>query len=131
MPSSNATSTSSRSSDVPVEAPACSNLVILRGVVSADLTDRALPSGSVVVQFDVRTAASSVNVSWADPPTDARAAILLGAEVVVIGTVQRRFFRVGGATQSRTEVVADQVIPARRTRSVRSAIAAAALSLGD
>ncbi len=54
-----------------------------------------------------------------------------GEPIVVIGTVQRRFFRVGGATQSRTEVVADQVIPARRVRSVRSAIAAAARSLGD
>jgi single-strand DNA-binding protein len=124
-------------SNMPDASAVCSNLVVLRGVVNAEVVERALPSGGVAVQFDVRTPASppssstSVNVSWIDPPADARAAILLGEQVVVIGTVQRRFFRVGGATQSRTEVVAAKVLPARRTRSVRSAIAAAARSLGD
>lgn len=128
--------------NMPPASTVCSNLVVLRGVVNADVVERELPTGGVAVQFDVRTAATSappaspvsstsVNVSWIDPPADARAAILLGEQVVVIGTVQRRFFRVGGATQSRTEVVAAKVIPARRARSVRSAIAAAARSLGD
>ena len=42
-----------------------------------------------------------------------------GAEVVVVGSVRRRFFRAGGATQSRTEVVAEQVVAARRGRDVR------------
>ena len=45
----------------------------------------------------------------------------MGVDVVVIGTVRRRFFRVGGATQSRTEIVADVVIPARRRRRVETA----------
>ena len=129
--------------NMPPASNVCSNLVVLRGVVNADVVERELPSGGVAVQFDVRTPAASstspassvsstsVNVSWIDPPADACAAILLGEQVVVIGTVQRRFFRVGGATQSRTEVVAAKVIPARRARSVRSAIAAAARSLGD
>ena len=96
-----------------------------------------LPSGSVAIQFDVRTPSgprhrpvrSTCRGSIRQPTLGRRS--LLGEQVVVIGTVQRRFFRVAGATQSRTEVVADQVIPARRARSVRSAIAAAARSLGD
>jgi single-strand DNA-binding protein len=139
-PTADATShrvSSKRSSAAVGPPPARSNLVILRGVVTADGVDRQLPSGSVAMQFDVRTTAhgdlpaSAVNVSLVDPAADARAAVQRDEHVVVIGTVQRRFFRVGGATQSRTEVVADLVVPARRTRAVRSAIAAAARSLGD
>ena len=33
-----------------------------------------------------------------------------GAEVAVLGRVRRRFFRAGGLTQSRTEVVASRVV---------------------
>ena len=40
------------------------------------------------------------------------------AEVVVAGRVRRRWFRSGGATQSRTEVVAVEVLPARSTKRV-------------
>ncbi len=102
---------------------------------------RTLPSGAVAVQFDVRTSlgdradgapvVATVPVSWIDPPEAARAALESGDDIVVIGSVNRRFFRVGGATQSRTEVVAETVVPMRRTRSVRSAIARAIDSLGD
>ena len=31
----------------------------------------------------------------------------------MVGRVRRRFFRAGGVTQSRTEVVADEVVPTR------------------
>jgi single-strand DNA-binding protein len=111
------------------------NLVVLRGTVSGDIVDRELPSGSIAVQFDVRTdtggSATSVNVSWIDPAAVDRSALVVDDAFVVIGSVKRRFFRVGGATQSRTEVLADKVIPARRTRSVRAAVAAASRSLGE
>ena len=50
------------------------------------------------------------------------ACLVDGNELVVVGTVQRRFFRVGGATQSRTEVVAESVIPARRRKQVDAAL---------
>jgi single-strand DNA-binding protein len=49
--------------------------------------------------------------------------------VVVVGSVRRRFFRVGGATQSRTEVVADRVVAARRAREVRRMLGAASVLL--
>ncbi|HSM65781.1 MAG TPA: hypothetical protein VK860_05715 [Ilumatobacteraceae bacterium] len=104
------------------------NLVVLRGAVRGERTERRLPSGSIVVQFDVTTVlfvdgrhhSVSVPVAWTDP-ADA-ASVVAGAEVVVTGTVRRRFFRVGGATQSRTEVVADAVIPVRRRAQVARAL---------
>ena len=43
----------------------------------------------------------------------------------MVGSVRRRFFRAGGTTQSRTEVVAEKVLPARRGRDVRRALDAA------
>lgn len=115
------------------------NLVVLRGAVVAPPQPRTLPSGSVVVQFDVRTSlgpdgtggAASVPVSWPDPPAADLDSVTAGKEVTVIGSVQRRFFRVGGATQSRTEVVVETLVPDRRKRTVRSAIARAVESLGD
>jgi single-strand DNA-binding protein len=91
---------------------------------------RVLPSGSVVVQFDVSTIVSSrgvssntsVPVAWVDPSSGSMACLVDGNELVVVGTVQRRFFRVGGATQSRTEVVAEAVIPLRRRKQVEAAL---------
>jgi single-strand DNA-binding protein len=115
------------------------NVVLLKGYVRGDSTSRALPSGSTVVQFDVatsivdgaRTSTVSVPVAWTDPSVSALAAVTDGSEVVVIGTGRRRFFRVGGATQSRTEVVVDSVIPARRRRTVATALEAVAARLAS
>jgi single-strand DNA-binding protein len=45
---------------------------------------------------------------------------------VVTGRVRRRFFRSGGATASRTEVVAERVIPARQVVRVAKALACVA-----
>ena len=52
----------------------------------------------------------------------ALAAAEIGREVVVVGRVRKRFYRAGGATQSRTEVVAARVVPARRRSQVNKAI---------
>jgi single-strand DNA-binding protein len=49
---------------------------------------------------------------------DNAAALSTDDEVVVIGRVRKRFFRVGGITQSRTEVVASRIVPARRRAQV-------------
>ena len=102
------------------------NIAVLRGAVRGEPVTRVLPSGGVVVQFDVSTTVrargtvsnTSVPVAWADPSSASMACLAEGNELVVVGTVQRRFFRVGGATQSRTEVVAESVIPARRRKQV-------------
>lgn len=110
-----------------------SNLAIVRGTVPNDPQLRDLPDGGVVAQFDVTTRLDgggrlvnqAVPVAWSDPPA-AIEAITAGSDIVVIGTVRRRFFRVGGATQSRTEVVADAVLPTRRRKQVAAALREAA-----
>ncbi len=110
------------------------NTVVLRGVVASEPMTRQLPAGNCAVQFDVRTLlpeSTSVPVSWVDPPPSALAPLVVGEPVVVIGSVKRRFFRAGGSTQSRTEVVAERVVPERRAKSAQSAISLAIRSLGD
>ncbi len=114
-----------------------SNLVVLHGTVSREPDERVLASGTHVVQFDVTTVVEddgalsnvSLPVAWHDPTAAAIATIVVGEEVVVIGSVRRRFFRVGGMTQSRTEVLVDVLVPARRRKTARSAVAAAVAAL--
>jgi single-strand DNA-binding protein len=48
-----------------------------------------------------------------------------GEEVLVVGRVRRRFFRAGGATQSRTEVAATLAVPTRRAAAAAKALEAA------
>lgn len=61
-----------------------------------------------------------------DPSRIALRPITAGTEVVVVGAVVRRFFRVGGATWSSTEVVPDAVVPARRAEQAAALLAAVA-----
>ncbi len=86
------------------------NIAVVRGVLSSPPDCRSLPSGSELAQIQVTTrpggsAAISVPVSVADPPAWITA-LDAGDEVVLAGTVRRRFFRAGGATASRVEVAA-------------------------
>lgn len=100
------------------------NIVVLRGLLSRTPESRELASGSVLLQLDLSTPTSSgtatVPVAWFDPPTST--AFDAGDEVVVVGEVRRRFFRAGGATQSRTEVVAGTVVRASNRRAVQTAL---------
>jgi len=105
------------------------NVVILRGTLSSDPVERVLPSGTSLVQYEVTTRvaegpAASVPVAWFDPPA-AASSFAAGAEVVVTGQVRRRFFRAGGSTASRTEVVAHSVVPAGQKKKAGRAVAAA------
>lgn len=98
------------------------NLAIIRGRLAAEPDLRTLPSGGLVAQFDLITGEGTAPVAWHDPTPATAKMMRTGLSIVVIGRVHRRFFRTGGRTQSRTEVVADRVIPARRTATVRTAI---------
>lgn len=103
------------------------NLVILRGALARPPEVRDLRSGDVVVEYDVvvpgpdGSAAEHVPVVWFAPPPRA-SALEADAAVVVLGRVRRRFFRSGGSTQSRTEVVAETVLPARRAKAAERAV---------
>lgn len=110
------------------------NLTVLRGVVRGEPSLRILPSGSEILQFDVATVLeerqASAPVVLADP-TDADLRVIRAeSAVVVLGSVRRRFFRSGGATQSRTEVVAARVVGQRRSKSVDRLLAEATAALG-
>ena len=107
------------------------NVAVVRGVVSSDPKVRPLPSGDTVtnVEVTIRLATGSVSV----PVVVHSAAVSVGEgdEVVVTGHVARRYFRAGGVTQSRTELIADHVIKATRTKTVDKALAAAVTRIAD
>ncbi|MFZ9630171.1 MAG: hypothetical protein ACO3C1_12575, partial [Ilumatobacteraceae bacterium] len=72
---------------------------------------------------------ASVPVAWFDPATAPRWAA--GDEVYVVGEARRRFFRSAAGTQSRTEVVAAEVIAATQRQRVRRSIDRVATRLGE
>ena len=109
------------------------NVVVLQGKLSRAPEERVLPSGAWVVAYEVTTrledgTASTAPVSWPSAP-DGAELLDAGEEVVVVGHVHRRYFRAGGMTQSRTEVVADTVLPARQRAKVAKVIARAVADL--
>jgi len=106
--------------------PSGINLAVLVGTLSRDPELRSLASGTEVLSLELTVRpegglAESVPVSWFDPPAGA-ADWPAGEELLVTGRTRRRFFRVGGATQSRTEVVAALAVPTRRAASARKAL---------
>lgn len=117
---------------MPLSEPTDLNLVILTGRLSSDPRSRARPSGDVVWSYEVTT--RHVDGTTATVPVvlgDARpiSGAVAGDEVAVLGRVRRRFFRAGGATASRTEVVAERLANGRRRRSVEALVDQAASRL--
>ena len=88
------------------------NIVVLQGHLARPARSRRLPSGAELVTYADRRARASAGRDrarvWEAPgaPTDLEP----DTEVVVVGRVRRRFFRAGGSTQSRTEVVAEGLV---------------------
>ncbi len=85
-------------------------------VVEGELTGaqvRTLPDGSEVLELDVAPAdgGRSVPVVVASPPARLRS-LEPGAAVLVVGRVQRRFYRTHSGVRSATEIVADEVVRA-------------------
>ena len=105
------------------------NLVVLHVVLTRPASQLDLPSGTRIAAMEVTVRrqgapAEPVPVSWTDPPSWVTSADT-GTEVVVLGRVRRRFFRSGGATQSRTEVVAARVVRASSRAKVAALMAEA------
>ena len=105
------------------------NVVILMGEVTSPPVSRELPSGVLVSTFDVATVTESGRVSVPISLEGETDVAVLGAEVCVVGIVRRRFFRSGASVTSRTEVVAEAVIPMRRRAQVRKAVGKATANL--
>jgi single-strand DNA-binding protein len=105
------------------------NVVVLQGRLTRPAELRSLPSGDQLVALEISMSregerTETAPVVWPDAPA-AAVPLDVDEEVVVVGRVRRRFFRSGGVTQSRTEVVADMVVPAAQARRVRAAVAKA------
>jgi single-strand DNA-binding protein len=105
------------------------NVVVLEGVLARPAQYRELPSGSCLLTLEVTVPregapAEPVPVAWFDAPAWG-ANLDGGTPVIVIGRVRRRFFRADGATQSRTEVVAERVVRATEVKRAHGAMAAA------
>jgi single-strand DNA-binding protein len=116
-------------------ALAGTNLAVLVGTLTRAPELRTLPSGDTVLALEVTVRgadgpAESVPVAWFEAPGGA-ATWTAGEEVLVVGRTRRRFFRAGGATQSRTEVVAHRVVPTRRRAAAGRALAAAVAPLAS
>jgi single-strand DNA-binding protein len=108
------------------------NVAVLCGTLSRAPEVRELPSGDRLVAYEVTVRppqgkAESVPVAWPDAPAWA-GRFPAGADVVVVGRVRRRFFRAGGATSSRTEVVA-RAVRKTGTAAARKAVQHAAAEL--
>jgi single-stranded DNA-binding protein len=105
------------------------NVVVLIGRLARPAALRQLPSGDSLVEYQLTVPrpgqrADSVPVVWEAPPPSA-VDHDTDDEVVVVGRVRRRFFRSAARTESRTEVVAEAVVPARQAKRVRAALSAA------
>jgi len=102
------------------------NLVVLIGRLARPAELRELPSGDRLVAYELTVPregerAESVPVVWLGAPASAGDHDV-DERLVVIGRVRRRFFRAGGATQSRTEVVAEAVVNARHAKRSAAAL---------
>ena len=110
------------------------NVVLLRGHLSSEPRIVELPSGDVLVRWEVTTESDgrklTVPVAWFEPPQSART-IGDGDEVVVLGRIRRRFFQARGTTVSETEVVATSATLATRARNVAKLVDQALAQLPD
>jgi single-strand DNA-binding protein len=112
-----------------ITVPSGTNITVLVGNLGRAPEVRTLPSGDRVLALELSirplgAAAESVPIAWYDPPQPA-VLWIAGEELLVVGRTRRRFFRAGGITQSRTEVVATSVVPTRRSAAARRALVGA------
>lgn len=113
------------------------NVVALSGWLSRPAEEKLLESGTRMLSLQVTVSgagpaarAETVPVVWFEPAVGALD-LDAGQDVVVVGRVRRRFFRTGNGTQSRTEVVADMLVPGGRPAAARKAMARAIESMAQ
>ena len=110
------------------------NVCIIQGRLTRPPEQRVVGDDRTLVTYEVGVdrpegGTESVPVIWEAAPAVA-VDLDVDTEVVVVGRVRRRWFRSGGATQSRTEVVAEGVVPRRSAKRVAKLVGDA-LSAAD
>lgn len=103
------------------------NMAIVIGNLAKPVEVRNLSSGVSIANFDlvvpqIDGTPDTVPVALFEPPDEALQ-WAAGEALVVVGRVRRRFFRAGPSTQSRTEVVAENVVPLSEHEGARMALA--------
>ena len=118
------------------------NLVLLAGRLLTVPEPRERLGGGRQWSFDLSTtldhgavAATSIDAARPSVPVvwvsdDVPSAWGVETELAVAGIVRRRFFRSGGSTQSRTEVVAGSVVEITKRRPAARAVERALAALG-
>jgi single-strand DNA-binding protein len=116
------------------------NVVILSGHLSSPPRCTQLPSGDERWALELSCAVDPGTISGGAALLSVPVAVAstvpgldhwtAGTELVVAGVVRRRFYRAGGITQSRTEVLAGAVVPVTARRPLDRALATAVRSLG-
>lgn len=98
------------------------NIAVLCGSLSSEPTTRTLPSGTTLLGFSITTPGSpaiSVPVAWFDAP-DVNWKV--GTQLLVRGSIVRRFYRGAAGMQSRTEVVATEVVATTRRKQAAKSV---------
>lgn len=110
------------------------NVVVVQGVLKTEPVERTLPAGNTVMDWNVSVetdgAKQSVPVQW-NEPSKAVQRLGEGDAVVLLGTVRQRFFRAGGSTVSRTEVVGEAVAKPTQRVAVGKILDRARVLLGQ
>jgi hypothetical protein len=108
------------------------NVAMVRGRLSSAPRVTEFDSGDVLVRYEVTVPchdgpSDTVPVAWIGPAKQAQGVDLeAGAELVAVGRVRRRFYRLrSGGQASSTELLASTVVPGSRKAAARRAIAAA------
>ena len=88
-----------------------SNVAVVVGTLSSDPRVTELPSGDTIVNYEISTdtPAGKLSVPVQMHVAGRLPALQAADPVVAVGAVRRRFYRAGGATVSRTEVLASVV----------------------
>ena len=99
------------------------NLSIVIGNLAKPVEVRSLPSGVSIANFDlvvpqIDGTPDTVPVALFEAPEEALQWVA-GEALLAVGRVRRRFFRVGPNTQSRTEMVAEKVVPTSQPDGAR------------
>jgi hypothetical protein len=98
------------------------NIAVVVGTIAAEPQLRLNAEGEPLVSFDVVSVGEYGRVTVPVSFAGECAAAEEGVEVCVAGYVRRRFFRAGSSVTSRTELVAEHVVPVRRKAQVRKAV---------
>ena len=90
------------------------NVAVLAGTVAAEPIERRMPSGDVVTELRLSVPEEGkrllpIPVAIWHHETDIPEGLVMGAEVLVHGSIVRRFYRSGAGARSLTEVVASGV----------------------